>query len=115
MTKPCLPPDDLPSLDPSYRELSWELEEVTGEIFYNNCDFFTQDLLKQCGWDVTIRSKGLTLVVICPNSYLNWEILKSIPLLADSLQVLSNTAKIKVYPPPGTGTPMDIILENYFL
>lgn len=115
MTKPDLPTDDLPSLDPIYRELYWELEEVTGEIFYNNCDVFTQNLLKQCGWNVTIRTKGLTLVVICPNSYLNWEILKSIPLLADSLQVLSNRAKIKIYPPPGTGTPMDIMLEDSFL
>ncbi|MGK7883558.1 MAG: hypothetical protein AB4057_02905 [Crocosphaera sp.] len=115
MTKPGLPPDDLPYVNPIYRELFWELEEVTGEIFYNNCDFFTQDLLKQCGWNVTIRSKGLTLLVICPNSYLNWEILKSIPLLADSLQVLSNTAKIKIYPPPGTGIPMDIMLEDSFL
>ena len=115
MTTPCLPPDDLPSLDPIYRELSWELEEVTGEIFYNNCDPIIQDVLKQCGWDITIRRKGLFLVVICPNNSLNWQILKSLPLLADSLQMLSNTAKIIIYPPAGTGTPMDVMVEDSFL
>lgn len=115
MTTPCLPPDDLPSLDPIYRELSWELEEVTGEIFYNNCDPIIQDVLKQCGWDITIRRKGLFLVVICPNNSLNWQILKSLPLLADSLQMLSNTAKIRIYSPPGTGTPMDVMVEDSFL
>ncbi|MGK7938588.1 MAG: hypothetical protein AB4062_00215 [Crocosphaera sp.] len=110
MSQPYLPPDDLPALDSSVRELSWELEEVTGEKFYNNCDPITQDLLRQCGWDVTIRSKGLTLVVICPNHGLNWRVLQSIPLLANSLQTLSNTAKIRIYPPPGTGTPMDVMV-----
>ncbi|MDJ0598287.1 MAG: hypothetical protein QNJ37_05550 [Crocosphaera sp.] len=112
MTKPCLPPDDLPSLDSSYRELSWELEEVTGEMFYNNCNSMTQDLLRQCGWDVTVRSKGLTLVIICPNNQLNWQVLQYIPSFAESLQKLGNTAKIRVYPPPGTGTPMEVMVED---
>lgn len=112
MSQPCLPPDDLPALDSSVRELSWELEEVTGEIFYNNCDPITQSLLRQCGWDVTIRSKGLTLVVICPNHRLNWQVLQSIPLLADSLQTLTNLAKIRIYPPPGAGTPMEVRVED---
>ncbi|CCQ69748.1 hypothetical protein CWATWH0402_3853 [Crocosphaera watsonii WH 0402] len=54
-------------------------------------------------------------MVICPNNSLNWQILKSLPLLADSLQMLSNTAKIRIYPPPGTGTPMDVMVEDSFL
>ncbi|CCQ51951.1 hypothetical protein CWATWH8502_4113 [Crocosphaera watsonii WH 8502] len=33
----------------------------------------------------------------------------------DSLQMLSNTAKIRIYPPPGTGTPMDVMVEDSFL
>ncbi|MEL4897302.1 hypothetical protein [Crocosphaera sp. Alani8] len=114
MNQPCLPPDDLPSLDPSFRELSWELEEVVGEIFYNDCNPTIQDLLRQCGWDVTIRTQGLTLVVICPNNSLNWQILQSIPLFADILKVLSNSAKIRIYPPPGTGTPMDVVVQDSF-
>ncbi|MEA5533453.1 hypothetical protein [Crocosphaera sp. XPORK-15E] len=110
MYQPCLPPDDLPSLDPSYRQLSWELEEVAGELFYKYCDPITQDLLSRCGWDVTTAGKGLTLVILCPNSDLNWQVLQSIPLLAESLQELSPWAKIRIYPPAGMGSAMEVMI-----
>jgi hypothetical protein len=115
MNNPNLHPDDLPCLDNRFYELSWELEEVAGERFYANCDPITQNLLTECGWDITITNKGLNLIVICPNHELNWEILQSIPLISDSLKTLSNSAQIRIYPPPGTGSPMEVMMESSFL
>ena len=110
MNKPCLPPDDLPSLNPHDRQLCWELEDIVSELFFKSCDPITQDLISRCGWDVTTGSHGLTLIIICPNQDLNWQIIQSIPLLADSLQEFSSCSKIRIYPPPGMGSAMEVVL-----
>lgn len=110
MNKPSLPPDDLPPLNSRDRELCWELEDVVSELFYKYCDPITKDLISRCGWDITTGSNGLTLIVICPNQDLNWQIIQSIPLLAESLQTISSYSKIRIYPPPGMGSAMEVVI-----
>ncbi|MEM8778026.1 MAG: hypothetical protein AAGF26_03965 [Cyanobacteria bacterium P01_G01_bin.49] len=110
MTTPCLPPDDLPSLTPDDYQLCWELEDIVSELFYKYCEPIVQELIARCGWDITMGTDGLILIIICPNQDLNWEILQSIPLLANSLQNIVPYSKLRIYPPPGMGNALEIVI-----
>ncbi|HAC65648.1 MAG TPA: hypothetical protein DCF68_19480, partial [Cyanothece sp. UBA12306] len=106
-------PDDLPSLEQS-RELQWEFDEVVKKYFYDACDRLTQKLLSRCGWDVINDFKGLTLIIICPNNGVNWHILRHLATFSDYLEQWPGLAKIRIYPPPGTGSVMEISVAQSF-
>ena len=110
MNSSFLPPDDLPSWVPSDLELCWELNDVVSDLFYNSCDEETQRLLSKCGWKLTTGRDGLTLVLICPKNGLTWQILKSLENVGQYLHLLGEQARIRIYPPPKTGSPMNVII-----
>jgi hypothetical protein len=103
-----LPPDDLPSQVPVDDFLQRKLDQVVTQYFHDTCDRYTQALLSQCGWYLTTCSTALTLVVICPDRRRNWEILKYLPSLAKHLGEFAPNTKIRIYPPPGEGTSLEL-------
>ncbi|HAC64091.1 MAG TPA: hypothetical protein DCF68_11265 [Cyanothece sp. UBA12306] len=108
MDKRSLPPDDLPPRIPPDWELAKELDEVTGRYFYQDCDRATQRVLSGCGWYFSSFINVLTLVIVCPDKNTNWQILKKLDSLSNYLKTFTNSAKIRIYPPPGEGTVMEI-------
>ncbi|MEA5536567.1 hypothetical protein [Crocosphaera sp. XPORK-15E] len=105
-----LPPDDLPRWMSNDLELYWEFNEVVSRLFYNACDQQIQQLLSKCGWNLITGGDGLTLVLICPKNNLTWQMLKSLETLGDYLHQLGKQAKIRIYPPPTTGSPMEVLV-----
>lgn len=105
-----LPPDDLAYWVSSDLELCWEFNDIVSRLFYNSCDEQTQRLLSRCGWNLTAGGDGLTLVLICPKNALTWQILKSLETVSNYLQRLGKQAKIRIYPPPQTGSPMEVFV-----
>ena len=103
-----LPPDDLPCWISSNLELYWEFNEVVSRLFYQSCDQSIQQLLSKCGWNLTAGGDGLTLVLICPRNGLTWRVLKSLDILSEKLRTLGKQAKIRIYPPPTSGSPMEV-------
>ena len=110
MNSSFLPPDDLPSWVPNDLELCWEFNDVVSSVFYNSCDEETQSLLSKCGWNLTTGRDGLTLVLICPRNGLTWQILKSLEIVGHYLNQLGQKARIRIYPPPKAGSPMEVIV-----
>ncbi len=103
-----LPPDDSPpplSLD---WELGRELNDIAGKYFYQDCDRSTQLILAHCGWYLSSFIECPTLVIACPDQATNWLILKQLMPLAIALRKWLKTAQIRIYPPPGEGTAMEI-------
>lgn len=114
MDKPSLPPDDLPpakagGLD---RLLRRQLEESTSKRFYEACDRITQLLLSSCEWYITTNASALTLVINCPDVATNWYILSNIVAIGSRLEQFSSSAKIRVCPPIGKGTPFEIRVDE---
>lgn len=105
-----LPPDDSPRWISSNLDLYWEFNEVVSRLFYDSCDNPMQKLLSKCGWNLTSGSDGLTLVLICPKKGLTWQVLKSLDTLSEKLQSLGQQAKIRIYPPPTAGSPMEVLV-----
>ncbi|MEM8777661.1 MAG: hypothetical protein AAGF26_02070 [Cyanobacteria bacterium P01_G01_bin.49] len=110
MNPSLLPPDDLPSWKSTNLELYWEFNEAIGSLFYNACDETIRQLLSKCGWNITSDYQGLTLVLICPKNSLTWQVLKSLEILSEQLQQLGKRSKIRIYPPPTAGSPMEVLL-----
>ena len=54
-----------------------------------------------------VRSQP-TLVIACRDQATNWLILKQLRPLAIALRKWLKTAQIRIYPPPGEGTAMEI-------
>ncbi len=106
-----LPPDDQPSLE-SCSELQWEFDKVIKQYFYDDCDRLTQKLLSRCGWDIITDLQGLTLILICPNQANNWHILCHLDEFIGYLKKWPGEAKIRIYPPPGTGSSMEIRVSD---
>ena len=103
-----LPPDDSPppvSLD---WELGKELDEIAAQYFYQDCDRTTQQILSHCGWYLSSFFECPTLVIICPDQGTNWLVLKQLRSLAAVLSTWLRTAQIRIYPPPGEGTILEI-------
>ena len=103
MNKASRPSDDLPSNDERSRQLYGDLMDVVSERFWGKCEEETQELLSKCGWDVTIKRWGLTLIVVCPNQVLYQQVVGQIEQIGKSLQQLSPRATIQIYPPAVKG------------
>ncbi|MGK7946921.1 MAG: hypothetical protein AB4058_20880 [Microcystaceae cyanobacterium] len=109
-----LPADDLPSVFPERIDgwLRHQLDQVTEHYFYQLCDPDTQNLLSLCNWYLTTRGKGLTLVIHCPNSQVNWRVLDYMGNLAQLLEPLASSARIRVHPPFGEGDPIEMRVDE---
>lgn len=112
MTIPWLPPEDLPLNAKNNGHLQHKLEATTSEFFYDACDQKTQALLSACEWYITTRASALTLVIVCPDGVTNWRVLDHIVNICKYLEPLSKTAKIRVYPPVGQGSPIEIRIDE---
>lgn len=106
-------PDDCANADArSDKMLCQQLEEYAGIYFYESCDRYTQSLLSSCEWHITTNSSALTLVITCPDSMVNWRVLKNIGQIGRWLEQLTSSAKIRVCPPIGMGTPSEIRVDE---
>jgi hypothetical protein len=108
MTLFSLPPED--RIDPRDRAIDGllrrHLEVSLSKRFYDRCDRKAQILLDACEWHLTNTASALTLVMVCEERLVNWQVLNNIDLLGNYLASLSSTAKIQVYPPQGMGEPL---------
>jgi hypothetical protein len=103
-----LPPDDsAPLVSPDW-ELGREIDEIAAQYFYQDCDRATQQILSRCGWYFSSFFECPTLVIVCPNRVTNWLVLKQLSSLAAVLRGWLKTAQIRIYPPPGEGTILEI-------
>ncbi|GAB4324493.1 MAG: hypothetical protein OHK0047_08890 [Leptolyngbyaceae cyanobacterium] len=114
MFKPSLPPDDLPPAEAlqSDRALHQQLEEAVNKRFYEACDGVTQALLLNCQWSVTITAEALTLIIHCPDITTNWRVLNNIVAIGSVLAVFSPSARICVCPPPDSGIPLEVRVDE---
>lgn len=114
MFEPSLPPDDLPPTEAlqSDRTLHHQLEEAVNKHFYETCDGVTQALLVNCQWSITITAAALTLVIHCPDIATNWRVLNNVVSIGSVLEVFSPTAHIRVYPPPDSGIPLEVRVDE---
>lgn len=103
-----LPPDDSPPLVSLDWELGRELDEYAAQYFYQDCERATQEILSRCGWYLSSFFECPTLVIACPNRVTNWLVLKQLSSLAAVLRGWLKTAQIRIYPPPGEGTILEI-------
>lgn len=114
MNKPALPPEDLPPAETTQldRILRRKLEDTTSQHFYEACDRTIQALLSRCEWYVTTQASALTLVINCPDMNTNWQILSCIVQLGSTLEQIAKSAKVRVCPPTGMGTPFEIRVDE---
>jgi hypothetical protein len=114
MNKPSLPPEDLPPAKDTRvdRILRRQLEESTGNRFYEACDRAIQELLSSCEWYITTNASAMTLVIACSDMQTNWHILNNIVAIGSRLEQISKTAKIRVCPPVGMGSPFEIRVDK---
>jgi hypothetical protein len=112
--KSFLPADDLPPSEATQidRILRWQLERSTGRCFFEACDGITRALLSSCQWYITTDSSTLTLVIDCPDIVTYWHVVSNIPQIGNRLERFVSSAKIKVYPPFGKGTPFEISVNE---
>lgn len=107
-----LPPEDLPPQMPVDDYLQRQLDQAITQHFSQICDRDTQKILSRCGWYLTTSGTALTLVLICAKRRDNWEILKLIPFLRKYLGELSPNTQIRIYPPPGEGTSLNLRFQK---
>lgn len=107
-----LSPDDLPPQMPVDDALQRKLDKVAAQYFYDACDRYTQTILSKCGWYLTTCGTALTLIVICAARRDNWEILKVLPSLAKYLGEFAPKNQIRIYPPPGEGTSLNLKFQQ---
>lgn len=114
MKKPFLPPEDMPPTEATQidRILRWQLERSTGRCFFEACDQITRALLSCCQWYITTDDGILALVIDCPDIVNYWHIVSNIPPIGNRLERFASNAKIRVYPPPGKGTPIEISVNE---
>ncbi|MBR8833134.1 MAG: hypothetical protein DSM106950_03575 [Stigonema ocellatum SAG 48.90 = DSM 106950] len=114
MNKSFLPADDLPPTEATQidRILHSQLERSTGRCFYEACDRITQALLSSCQWYITTHAEILMLVIDCPDIVTYWHIVSNIPQIGNRLERVASSAKIRVYPPFGKGTPFEISVNE---
>ena len=103
-----LPPESLTDLDTSLRR---QLELSTTKHFFEACDGSIQSLLMECGWTISV-AEVLMLVIHCPDITTNWRVLNRITAISEPLAQFSPLAKIRVYPPMGTGGPFDMRVDE---
>ncbi|ARV60662.1 hypothetical protein BZZ01_20425 [Nostocales cyanobacterium HT-58-2] len=109
-----LPPDDLPSTEATQldRILRSQLEHSTGRCFFEACDQITRALLSSCQWYITTDGGNLMLVIDCPDIVTYWHIVSNIPPIGNRLERFASSARIRVYPPFGKGTPFEISVNE---
>lgn len=114
MNQPSLSPDDLPPSQPTRldRILRRQLEDSTGKRFYTGCDRNLQALLSNCEWYITTNATALTLVIACPDRITNWRVLNHLVQLGSQLEQFSSRAKIRICPPMGMGTPLEMRVDE---
>lgn len=111
-----LPSDDLPApVTPEDSLLRQRLEESLGKRFYEACDGVTQALLMRCQWCITTQAIAPTLVIVCPDATITWQILNHIVPLGQRLEQFGSHARIRVCPPASSGTPFDIRVDEISL
>ena len=113
MTPTPLPPEDRPpqtttDLDAGLRR---QLELSASKHFFEACDGPTQSLLMECQWTIS-AADVLMLVIHCPDHLSNWRVLSHLAAIAHHLAQFSPQAKIRVYPPFGTGGPFDMRVDE---
>ena len=108
-----LPPDDRPPASTSELDatLRRQLEASVNKHFFETCDGVAQSTLMECGWTVT-STDTLMLVIHCRDTATNRRVLNRIAKIADALAQFSRTAKIRVYPPEGEGSPFDMRVDE---
>ncbi len=113
-SNPSLPADDRSptSGEQDDNVLKRQLEDVIARYFYESCDGVTQSLLMTCEWFITTTSPGLTLVINCPGMAINWRVLNNIVPLAIQLEQFAASARIRVCPPMGMGSPYEIRVDE---
>lgn len=102
------PPENLTDLDAGLRR---QLELSTSKHFFEACDGPTQSLLMECRWTIN-AADVLMLIIQCPDQLRNWRVLHHLPQIASPLAQFSPLAKIRVYPPHGTGGPFDMRVDE---
>lgn len=109
-----LHPDDLPPVELGAEDatLRRKLEESIGKRFYESCDGVTQSLLISCEWYVSNSSKGLVLVINCPDQVINWRVLNNVLPIGHCMAQFSQQARIRVCPPPGMGDPFEVRVDE---
>lgn len=113
MSSHALPSDDRPpevitDLDASLRR---QLELSTSKHFFEACDGPTQSLLMECQWTIN-AAEVLMLIIHCPDHLSNWRVLSHMAAIAHHLAAFAPHAKIRVYPPFGTGGPFDMRVDE---
>lgn len=89
-----------------------QLEDYASIYFYEQCDRYTQNLLSSCEWYITTNASALILVIACPDAIINWRVLKNLVQIGSWLEQLASGAKIRVCPPLGMGTPLEIRVDE---
>jgi hypothetical protein len=110
-----LPPEDMPPTEATQIDkiLRLQLERSTGRCFFEACDQITKALLYSCQWYIMTDDNGiLTLVIDCPDIVTYWHIVSNIPPIGNRLERFASNAKIRVYPPFGKGTPIDVSVNE---
>jgi hypothetical protein len=102
------PPDDLTEQDAALRR---QLELSTNKHFFETCSGSIQSLLMECSWTISVAEVPI-LVIYCPDSLRNWRVLSQMTTIATALAQFSPQAKIRVYPPMGTGAPFDLRVDE---
>ncbi|OCQ99722.1 hypothetical protein BCD67_15045 [Oscillatoriales cyanobacterium USR001] len=116
MNHPEMFDDDLPPLQTALdnRMLQRQLENSIEKYFYQDCDSRTKLLLSKCEWYITVNANAVVLTIECPDSVTNWRILQNLIKIGSVLENLES-AKIRVCPPPGTGTPFEMRVKEIFV
>lgn len=114
MKNPNLPADDLPpiELSASDRALRRQLDASLTHRFEQQCDPFLKELLSLCDWYVTTYAHVVTLVIACPDMTTNWQMLHHVAYFGTPMEQFSQDAKIRIYPPIGTGEPFEIRVDE---
>ncbi|MDX2229355.1 MAG: hypothetical protein NW220_06940 [Leptolyngbyaceae cyanobacterium bins.349] len=109
-----LSPDDQPpiELSASDRALRRQLDASLTQRFEHQCDPFLTQLLSRCDWYITTYTNVVTLVIACPDSSTNWEVLHHVAYFGTPMEQFSQDAKIRIYPPMGTGEPFEIRVDE---
>ncbi|MDX2232310.1 MAG: hypothetical protein NW220_21935 [Leptolyngbyaceae cyanobacterium bins.349] len=114
MSLPFLSADDQPPVEMGQPDklLQRQLEECVTKHFYEACDGVTQGLLLRCEWQITSMVDALTLEILCPDMMTNWRVLNNVVPLGNTLKQFVPSAKVRICPPAGTGTPFEVRVDE---
>ncbi len=93
-------------------QLRRQLDQATTQHIYNRLPDNLQLLLSRCEWYITTRATALTLVITCPDSATNWEILNQVDSFACLLDDFAKSAKIRIYSSRHQETAMELRVDE---